>query len=121
MDENDSKSRRIPVNAWLYRGQDDALIECWENEKEKSTVIVRALERYYAVPESQRRDPSERLLAEIVALRMAVENLPQTIIKQLASVWGRMSFRRDGDEPEEELVSEDQLAKRRENRKKNKW
>lgn len=131
-EEQEKKAKhRVSLNAWLYTDRDQELIDAIEryvaqSRGDKATLIVRAVEVYLAIPEEERRDPAERLVHEIALLREAINNLPSRLLSQLTSAFAGMVVRGKGKQDTSELdtqpvVTDEELAARRQNRRDNKW
>ena len=119
---------RVSLNAWLYPGEDDFLLGKLEDHKgERSDLVVRALEVYFSLPASERRDPNERLAEEISLLRQAIQQLPNRLISQLTTLLSGFAFRGRGvgdDRSEMDtkpVVGEEELKRRRSNREEHVW
>jgi hypothetical protein len=127
--------KRIPLRGWLVRGKDDALIEWWEglgSNENKNQILVEALEMYRSLPPSQRRDPLRALQAEIVTLKRMIQDMStiigRQILDQMDAYMAKLPGKRLEDtqpmiplelEPEEPKATEEELRRRRENRRRN--
>lgn len=118
--------KRIAINAWLYPGKDDVMIEWWQAlpKGDRAPIVVRALEHYANLPPESRRDSTEQLITEIRALRHAIENLPALIVGQIRDALKAITFRLPVSSDEEdttEVATPEALSRRRENRRKHVW
>lgn len=131
-EEQEAKAKhRVSLNAWLYTDRDQALIDAIaryvkQTNGDRATLVVRAVEVYLAVPEEERRDKTESLAQEIAFLREAINNLPSRLLSQLTSAFAGMVVRGKGKQDTSELdtqpvVTDEELAARRQNRRENKW
>lgn len=120
----EKKRDGILVNAWLVPGQHDELIRRWKEtpKGERSTIIINALELYFKLPASKRRDPLHQVREDTTWLKDAMNELPDIMKQMIADLLAEMpaapanSNGRHHEEVEDDLTRERDKAMR-----KNKW
>lgn len=117
------RTPRYQVGAQLTYGKHDDLIERMKSESKGSRqrIIIAALEAYYRLPPSQRRDPIKQLAADMTAIRRAIESQPtleqiQAMLDQITIIEGVQAAPLPQQVP---VATDEELAKRRANRLKN--
>lgn len=127
MAEWKSINGRKPLNSWLYDERDATLIDKIKDyDGDRSALVVKALEAYFEIPAEQRRDSVERLIEEIAALRSAINGLPSRIVNQVTTSLAGLVIRNRGNDNPGELdtqpvITNEELERRRENRRQNLW
>jgi hypothetical protein len=118
-----ARSPRYQVPAQLSYTKHAELIRLLESEPKGSVqrIVIAALEAYYKLPPSQRRDPIKQLAADMTAIRRLIESQPtleqiQVMLDQITVVEGVQAAPLPQKVP---VATDEELAKRRANRLKN--
>jgi aminoglycoside phosphotransferase (APT) family kinase protein len=104
------------IGAYL---QDDLLIDKWEAipKGERGEVLRDALEQYFQMPPSKRRNPLSRIADDLAKAVKMIEEV-QTAVKALAA---RPVNYSNGPLPTVDSETQRLAAERTENMKKNAW
>jgi hypothetical protein len=126
-----ARVKRTAVRGWLVPGKHTELIDKWTAEApgEKNHIIIEALTLYYELPPNQRRDPLKQMASDLSALRRLIEMMPSALTNELLTKLGQVNPRttlaasRDNqiEDGGEELVTAEELQRRRANRRQNMW
>lgn len=115
-----TKIKRVAAGAYLTPGKDDALIDRWTAvpEGQRSEVLKEALEQYFQMPPTQRRNPLSRLADDISRAIKLLEEV-RGVVKELSNRPMVIGEKLPTSVADSEASR--QAAIRNENMKKNAW